>query len=284
MYLLAASLPVLVVAFIVGMQVERLRPAQSPLSSSDIAFDAVYGVCHVVIAAILNPAAAFLAAVVVDSVGAGLIMLPTSGPLALASFAVYLLTRDFLEYAWHRAQHAVPALWAMHSLHHSEESYNVMTGLRHFWAEAALKTILVYPLLAILLDVPPAFPAIAGFIYFINHLCAHLNVRLTLGRFALWFMNPQYHRIHHSIEPQHIDKNFADLFPFWDVLFGTAVLPQPSEFPKTGLIEGNKPKSLFEGLIWPLRGFVTYHRRTNAEIDIGVALNRTHRQKNKSTG
>jgi 4-hydroxybenzoate polyprenyltransferase/phosphoserine phosphatase len=44
------------------MRVEWIRPEQSPLSSSDIAFDAVYGVCHAVIAATLRPAAAFLTA------------------------------------------------------------------------------------------------------------------------------------------------------------------------------------------------------------------------------
>jgi sterol desaturase/sphingolipid hydroxylase (fatty acid hydroxylase superfamily) len=171
---------------------------------------------------------------------------------------VYLLTWDFLEYATHRLQHAVPALWAMHSLHHSEESYNVMTSMRHFWAESALKAMLVYPLLAIFFHVPPAFPVIAGGIYFVNHFCAHLNVHFSLGRFALWFMNPQFHRIHHSVEPQHIDKNFADLFPFWDVMFGTAVAPRPEEFPKPGLLEGKKPKSLFEALVWPLRAIPTW--------------------------
>jgi sterol desaturase/sphingolipid hydroxylase (fatty acid hydroxylase superfamily) len=172
-------------------------------------------------------------------------------------------------------QHAFPMLWAMHSLHHSEESYNLITGLRDFWAEAALKAILVYPLLAIFLKVPSTFPAIAGVIYFVNHLCAHLNVRFSLGRFAIWFQNPQFHRIYHSVEPQHINKNFADLFPFWDILFGTAVAPGLGEFPKTGLFE-SKPQSLFEALVWPLRDSITYRRKTNAEpavpTPVGVAL------------
>jgi sterol desaturase/sphingolipid hydroxylase (fatty acid hydroxylase superfamily) len=83
-----------------------------------------------------------------------------------------------------------------------------------------------------------------------------LNVRFSLGRFRLWFMNPQYHRIHHSVQPEHINKNFADLFPFWDVLFGTVVAPGEDEFPQTGLFEDQKPESLFEGLVWPIRSFI----------------------------
>jgi len=53
----------------------------------------------------------------------------------------------------------------------------------------------------------------------------------------LWWMlsSPQYHRIHHSLEPQHINKNFAVWFPVWDILVGTAYRPRRGEYPATGL-------------------------------------------------
>ncbi|MBK8742853.1 MAG: hypothetical protein IPM02_26780 [Betaproteobacteria bacterium] len=38
--------------------------------------------------------------------------------------------------------------------------------------------------------------------------------------------SPAAHRIHHSIEQPHRDRNFAALFPVWDVLFGTYVRPR----------------------------------------------------------
>ena len=41
------------------------------------------------------------------------------------------------------------------------------------------------------------------------------------GRFVSWIGNPQWHRIHHSLQPEHFDKNFAGLLPLWDILFGT---------------------------------------------------------------
>lgn len=247
-----AALLLFIGAFAVGAAIERVRPA-APLRAGSVAFDALYAICHTLITAMLSPAAAFAAASVVGLFGGGFFVLPASGPIAIASFALYLLAWDFLEYAFHRAQHAMPALWAMHSLHHSEDSFNVLTGLRQFWAEAALKTVVLYPLLAIAFRVPAGFIALAGAVFFVNHVCAHMNVKLTLGPFAFCVNNPQYHRLHHSYAPQHIDKNFADLLPLWDVLFGTAVRPGRDEFPETGLDTGETPQSLWTALVWPVR-------------------------------
>ena len=35
----------------------------------------------------------------------------------------------------------------------------------------------------------------------------------------------RFHRIHHSIQPQHFDKNFGAGTSLWDQLFGTAYFP-----------------------------------------------------------
>ena len=34
-------------------------------------------------------------------------------------------------------------------------------------------------------------------------------------------MSPSLHWIHHSINPEHHDKNLGFVFPFWDKIFGT---------------------------------------------------------------
>src|SRR5690606_7358138 len=37
-----------------------------------------------------------------------------------------------------------------------------------------------------------------------------------------WFMNtPSHHRVHHGINPEYLDKNYAGTFIVWDRLFGT---------------------------------------------------------------
>jgi hypothetical protein len=59
----------------------------------------------------------------------------------------------------------------------------------------------------------------------------HANARIGFGKFWWLLSSPHYHRIHHSIRPEHRDKNFAVWFPFYDVTFGTAHRPRPGEFP-----------------------------------------------------
>jgi hypothetical protein len=49
------------------------------------------------------------------------------------------------------------------------------------------------------------------------------------------FVTPQYHRIHHSIEPRHQDKNFGNLLTVWDRMFGT-MNRNYDEYPATGVI------------------------------------------------
>ena len=48
-----------------------------------------------------------------------------------ASFVAAFLLLDFLNYAVHRAQHAVPFLWRFHALHHSDPDVDVTTSVRH---------------------------------------------------------------------------------------------------------------------------------------------------------
>ena len=42
-------------------------------------------------------------------------------------FLVYFLLYDLAGYLWHRAQHALPWLWALHSLHHSQRQVSTWT-------------------------------------------------------------------------------------------------------------------------------------------------------------
>ena len=50
---------------------------------------------------------------------------------ALTGFVAGFLLLDFLQYAMHRCQHAVPFLWRLHALHHSDPDVDVTTSVRH---------------------------------------------------------------------------------------------------------------------------------------------------------
>jgi sterol desaturase/sphingolipid hydroxylase (fatty acid hydroxylase superfamily) len=85
----------------------------------------------------------------------------------------------------------------------------------------------------------------------------HMNFRLYLGPLATVLGGPQGHRIHHSLEPQHVNKNFAAFFPVWDILFGTFHRPRRGEYPRTGVANISSDTTLGAALFGP---FLTWRR------------------------
>lgn len=164
-----------------------------------------------------------------------------------ASFPIFLLVKDLGEYLYHRAQHRVPFLWAMHSLHHSDPEMCALTTQRHFWGDQALKQLTVWAAALMVIRPTPAILFAYGIVSLWNFV-AHLDAPWSLGRWS-WAINmPAYHRRHHSRLPEHYDSNFAALFPLFDVICGS--YHRPTDFPPTGL--DSKPEGWGELVIWPL--------------------------------
>lgn len=146
-----------------------------------------------------------------------------------------LFLYDFFAYWLHRIEHSVPLLWQMHKLHHEDEHMNVTTTNRHHPLEAVLRVPFVMLPLVTLFDIPFA-PLVFGVsLGVLLPSFSHMNLKLELGRFTPFLIGPQLHRLHHSSEERHFNKNFANIFPLWDILFGTYVAPEKGEFPPTGL-------------------------------------------------
>ncbi|MBL8512917.1 MAG: sterol desaturase family protein, partial [Betaproteobacteria bacterium] len=82
-------------------------------------------------------------------------------------------------------------------------------------------------------------------------------LRVSFGSLTGVFAGPQYHRIHHSILHQHLNKNFAAMFPVWDRLFGTQYLPASNEFPPTGIV-GVEHTDLGGTLLSPFREWASF--------------------------
>lgn len=236
-------------AVVAGRILERARPIEAIQPASEIAIDYRLAALNYLV----NAGLSLLPGISVGLSGMGLIRLRTDGWCFVPSILIYMLTLDLMLYWFHRAQHRIPLLWAMHSLHHSGEALTVSTGARHFWLEATLKRAFLFPLTAWIFAVPAAVSTTGALLYFVVDCCAHMNVRVELGRFALWVNNPQIHRIHHSALREHANRNFADFLPLWDILFGTAWRPSLNEWPATGLGAREKPSGIVDGLMWPLR-------------------------------
>jgi len=241
------------VVLLTTRQFEKRHPIEAEQSTTDVIVDWKLAGLRWVASQPLTPLKNTCAIMIVNAAGGGWIHLRSDGWWFLLSFIVLILVVDFWTYLVHRAQHKFAILWAMHSLHHSAEALSMVTGARHFWLEDTLITA-VFPVLAIVFKIPQEMVTPITLFYFLaGDGMAHLNLRISLGHFALVFNNPQYHRIHHSVEPQHQNKNFCKLLPLFDVIFGTAWKPGKDEFPMTGLVPREKATGLLDGIIWPIR-------------------------------
>jgi len=239
-------------AFIaVGLLVERRFAARASMAPT-LGFNLLHYAPASLIQALLRPAAGALTVLAANGLGGGLVVLPTRGWGLLLGLVVYLVAMDLGEYLFHRAQHRFAWLWAMHSLHHSDEAFHVSTAIRHFWLDIFLKTFTIYLVVGVLFKADARIVALYGVLTSYNYF-THMNVRVGFGRWA-WVLNaPQYHRRHHSSRPEDRDCNFAALLPVFDVLTGAYRAPGPGYYPETGLDEGESPRSVLSALIWPLR-------------------------------
>jgi sterol desaturase/sphingolipid hydroxylase (fatty acid hydroxylase superfamily) len=236
----------------IARQFEKKWPADPDQPKSEVLQDFKLVIANSVMNWLAKPVAAMSATALINAAGGGLIVLRADTGVSFAvSLVVLLLAYDLYLYWSHRLSHTIPALWAMHSFHHSAEALTLITGARHLWLEAAVTTA-CFPIIPMLFKTPPEILLTAVAVSFLPNGFAHLNVRLHLGRFSTWINNPQWHRIHHSVQPEHIDKNFAAIFPIWDVIFATAWIPAKDEFPAAGLVPSARP-GIIEGIVWPFR-------------------------------
>jgi sterol desaturase/sphingolipid hydroxylase (fatty acid hydroxylase superfamily) len=133
------------------------------------------------------------------------------------------LIGDFGIYAMHRAMHS-PALWRYHAVHHSAEEMDWLVAVRFHPVELVLmQSASVFPLYV--LGFSAEALGLYGAVHAWQSLLVHSNTRFRLGPLRYIFVSPAFHHWHHANERQAYDKNFASLFAFWDVLFGTLHLP-----------------------------------------------------------
>jgi len=231
---------------------ERIAPARASASAGNRLLNLGAGLVSTLLTAVSAGSVGALATLAVNAAGGGFIVLPSHGLGLVWGAAVYLVAMDLGEYLFHRAQHAIPALWAMHTLHHSDPDFGATTTVRHFWLDPLLKTLTIWLAVGLTFKISPVIAAFYAAATYYN-FWTHSNVRMGLGRFA-WALNtPQYHRLHHSALPEHFDCNYAALLPIFDVLTGAYRRPRPDEYPSTGLDTGERPDSLVQAVIWPLR-------------------------------
>lgn len=139
-------------------------------------------------------------------------------PVAL-QWVLGFLGVDFLYYWWHRANHRVSVLWAAHVVHHHGEDFNLAVALRQPWIIRT--TALPLFLLLGVAGVPPHIYLLSIAFSSLYQFWIHTELVGRLGPLG-WVLNtPSHHRVHHGINREYLDRNYAGVFIVWDRLFGT---------------------------------------------------------------
>ncbi len=141
-------------------------------------------------------------------------------PKPWMQWLVAFVVVDFVYYWWHRASHEVNFLWAAHVVHHQSEDYNLAVALRQ--AVLTSWTILPFHIPLALLGVPPLVFATVYALSTLYQFWIHTELVPKIGGpLGALFNLPHHHRVHHAINPQYLDKNYAATLIVWDRLFGT---------------------------------------------------------------
>jgi sterol desaturase/sphingolipid hydroxylase (fatty acid hydroxylase superfamily) len=163
------------------------------------------------------------------------------GPLVIL---IALLSYDFSRYSIHWLLHR-KWLWPIHAIHHSDPDVNGLTPFRiHFLEIVAMELTSI--VLLTWLGIPAEILGRCAIFLVLLNIYVHVQVDLSHGPFALWLASPRFHRWHHANVKEAQGKNLANVFPFFDRIFGTYYCPGPCTAPMgaDGVPENNFPKLL----------------------------------------
>jgi sterol desaturase/sphingolipid hydroxylase (fatty acid hydroxylase superfamily) len=167
-------------------------------------------------------AAAITAAVYAQAHQVGLLAW-VDWPWAVKAVIGFVLL-DCALYLQHRVFHALPWLWRLHRVHHTDPDLDASSGLRFHPGEIILsliyKAIVVLALGADLWTVL-AFEATLNAASIFTHGNIRIPDAIDAGLREV-IITPDMHRIHHSIVPAETDSNFGFFLSVWDRIFGTA--------------------------------------------------------------
>jgi sterol desaturase/sphingolipid hydroxylase (fatty acid hydroxylase superfamily) len=160
-----------------------------------------------------------------------------------------IVMTDFLCYWRHRVLHRV--LWRIHAVHHSVTELHAANSYGHFLEFVANFVIVLIPMS--LIDFGGVeVPVAALLVLSVLQLYIHSPVTIQFPRLRWFLVDSRYHRLHHSLEERHFEKNFGITFTIWDRLFGTAYFPAEDEWPSTGVTGIAPPESIVDFVLFPL--------------------------------
>jgi sterol desaturase/sphingolipid hydroxylase (fatty acid hydroxylase superfamily) len=234
----APTLSGLIIGFLVlfalfrALELRRPSELRTPILRPGLATDIAYWIftpfaAHYVVGFAVLLAVAVIAVVIYGTLDKNLI-LGGFGPLARLPYALQallmLVIADVSGYWMHRLFHG-RRLWRFHAVHHSSAALDWLSATRvHPVNELLQRLMTILPLLG--LGFAPAAAAGVAPVLALFAILLHANLDWDWGPLRSVIASPRFHRWHHSSETEAQDKNFAGLFPVWDILFGTYYMPQ----------------------------------------------------------
>ncbi len=171
-----------------------------------------------------------------------------------ASLPISLVIAEIGFYWSHRWTHQIPLLWRFHAIHHSAPRVDYMVNTRMHPVDMVFERLVgLAPLYVLGLAHPtpsgslvPVIVTLAGTFW---GFFIHANVRWRLGPLEWLVSTPAFHHWHHT-RFDHIDRNYAPLFPWMDRIFGTLYLPR-DKWPDEYGIQGEMDTTFSGQLVQP---------------------------------
>ena len=176
-------------------------------------------------------------------------------------FIIANVVGEFIPYVYHRISHKGNKnsflslfLWKIHAIHHLPTSLNwLKTNWIHpinMFLNVVFKMI---PLL--MLGFSEQIIFLASVLHIVVAYISHANIQTKKSFWDYIIVTPQIHHFHHSKKMEEA-KNFGNILPFWDLLFGT-YYNRKGTVEKVGVLEdynSNYPnkKEYIKQLTFPL--------------------------------
>lgn len=181
------------------------------------------------------------------------------------TWVILFFVDDFAYYIFHRVSHESRLFWNFHVVHHSSEHYNLSVAVRQSWFSGTLHWIFYVPVM-LLGFAPWMFAVMHGF-NLIYQFWIHTKFIKRLGWLEYVFNTPSHHRVHHGVNTQYLDKNYAGVLIIWDRMFGSFI-PETEE-PRYGII---KPIHSYNPLWINTHGWVEMYDAIKRQVSFAGKL------------
>lgn len=154
-----------------------------------------------------------------------------------SSFLVYLVafvSLDLAGYLVHRINHEYNFFWNAHIIHHSSEEFNLACALRQN-ISIFFRVFTLFLIPAALLGVPAQVIAVVAPLHLFAQFWYHTRLIGKMGFLEKIIVTPSHHRVHHAINKEYLDKNYGQIFIFWDKWFNTFQEELPDVPPVYGI-------------------------------------------------